>query len=254
MKYYIITGTSKGIGHAMVRQLAGPHSTIFCISRSGTDLSGISSHKDQIHDIKQDLSKIAEIDRMMDGIFSRIDCAGADGIYLVNNAGLIDPVSAVEDSATADIERHVQVNLVAPMRTTSLFIAHTTGASCRKVVANVSSGAALKPYRGWGVYCAAKAGLDMFTRVAGLEQSDASAAGKTPVIVYAVAPGKVDTNMQATLRSHDTKDFPDRDTFVEFYETGALTPPDKAAEMMIRTLDSPALKTGDVIDIRKFSP
>ena len=254
MRYYIITGTSRGLGQALVGELADEHATIFCISRSGTDTRGLGSDAAQVVDVPFDLARLDALEGLMDDLFGRIDLAGAEGLYLVNNAGLLDPVAAVEDLDPEAMTLHVMVNLVAPMRLTSLFLRHTEGATCRRVVANISSGAAANPYRGWGVYCAAKAGLDQFSRVAGLEQRHrAEETGEEPVIVYSVAPGKVDTAMQASLREHDPRDFPDRDAFVTLKETGALNDPAAAAGAVAATLDHPAITTGDVIDVRDFA-
>lgn len=99
--------------------------------------------------------------------------------------------------------------------------------------------------------CAAKAGLDQFARVAGCEQRHrAEETGVEPVMVYSVAPGKVDTAMQASLREHDPRDFPDRDACVTLKETRALNDPAAAASAVAATLDHPSITTGDVIDVR----
>ncbi len=254
MRYYIITGTSRGLGKALVGELADEEATIFCVSRSGTDTSALGSRTAEVVDVAFDLARVDELEGLMAEIFARIDLASAEGIYLINNAGLVDPVAAVERLDPQATALHVTVNLVAPMRLTSLFLGHTEEATCRRVVANISSGAAANPYRGWGVYCAAKAGLDQFGRVAGLEQRHrAEETGAEPVVVYSVAPGKVDTAMQATLREHDPSDFPDRDAFVTLKETGALNDPAAAARAVAGTLDHPSINPGDVIDVRDFA-
>ncbi|MFO8075709.1 MAG: SDR family NAD(P)-dependent oxidoreductase [Actinomycetota bacterium] len=251
MKYYLITGTSRGLGKALVGELAGEGTTVFCVSRSGTDTSGLGSGTAPVVDLPFDLARLDGLDGLMDDVFARIDLAAAEGLYLINNAGLLDPVAAVEHLDPEAMALHVTVNLVAPMRLTSLFIGHSGQATCRRVVANVSSSAAANPYRGWGVYCAAKAGLDQFGRVAGLEQRDrAEQTGAEPVIVYSVAPGKVDTAMQASLRERDPRDFPDRDAFVSLKETGALNDAAAAARAVAATLDDPSITSGDVIDVR----
>ena len=67
---------------------------------------------------------------------------------------------------------------------------------------NLSSGAATSAYRGWAAYCASKAAVEMLTEVVGLEER---ASG---LRAYAVAPGVVDTDMQALIRSTPDEDFP----------------------------------------------
>lgn len=250
MKTYIITGTTRGIGHALVGELAGDDATLFCLSRSGTNLEGIDAGSGQIIDVPVDLADIAALDDVLAGVLERVDLAAADGLYLVNNAGVIEPVAPIERQAADEVVTHLNVNLLAPMRLTARFIDLTAAAACRKVAVTVSSGASQNPYRGWAAYCAAKAGAHMFARVAGLEQADRAAAGHSPVLVYSVTPGKVDTNMQTTLRSHDPADFPDHAKFVQFKETGDLMAPEEAARRIAATLDDPAVQGGDYLDVR----
>ena len=59
-------------------------------------------------------------------------------------------------------------------------------------IVNVSSGASQHPIEAWSAYCAAKAGLNHFTRVLAAEEP--------AVTVVAVRPGVVDTQMQAVIR------------------------------------------------------
>lgn len=252
MKYYIVTGSSRGLGHALVRELAGEGRTVVAISRSGTDVEGLARRGGEVVDLQRDLSNTDAVDGVMDDVFARIDVSAAEGLYLINNAGLVDPVAPVERQALDDVVLHMSVNLIAPMRLMARFIALTEQAQCRKVVANVSSSAGGSPYRGWGPYCAAKAGLNMFGRVAGLEQRQRPDAAGSPVIVYAVAPGKVDTGMQARLRDLTEADFPDHAAFVQYKERGELSSPEHAARLVAATLDSPKIASGDVIDVRDF--
>ena len=62
-------------------------------------------------------------------------------------------------------------------------------------VINISSGAAHSPLEGWSAYCSAKAGLAMLTNTIALECADAG------VRVFGLAPGVIDTDMQASIRA-----------------------------------------------------
>ena len=76
----------------------------------------------------------------------------------------------------------------------------TTGSGGPRRIVNISSGAAHQPLEGWSAYCTAKAGLAMLTRSV---QLDHSADG---VLAFGLAPGLVDTDMQATIRSSGIND------------------------------------------------
>jgi NAD(P)-dependent dehydrogenase (short-subunit alcohol dehydrogenase family) len=94
-------------------------------------------------------------------------------------------------------------------------------------IVNVSSGAAARPIPGWSAYCAAKAGLDMFTQVVALEVQDSN------IRVNALYPGLVDTDMQADIRSVDTSESGlDYTYWHEAFEEGRLLAPADVARMI----------------------
>ena len=53
---------------------------------------------------------------------------------------------------------------------TSTFMKHTKDWKVDKRVINISSGAGKNPYFGWGAYCTAKAGVNMFTQCVATEE------------------------------------------------------------------------------------
>ena len=65
----------------------------------------------------------------------------------------------------------------------------------------------------------------------------------------AVAPGTVDTGMQAVIRATPEEDFPQRQKFVDLYEAGKLTSPEGVATRMWKLLDA-GLANGSVVDLR----
>ena len=105
----------------------------------------------------------------------------------------------------------------------------------------ISSGAALRPYAGWSLYDAAKAGMDHFVRTLALEQ----AAQPHPFLTVNLDPGVIDTQMQALIRSTDKVDFPDVERFILRKEMGKLTPPTKVAESILEILARPNLVGGE---------
>jgi benzil reductase ((S)-benzoin forming) len=174
------------------------------------------------------------------------DAAG--GIYLVNNAGVLAPVGPVERTDAQESELHLKVNLLAPMRAAAGFIRGVDGFRGRKVVATISSGAAQRPYYGWSVYCSGKAGVEMWTRVAGFEQSRRG----DPVHVFSIAPGIVETDMQASIRSMSEEEFIHRDSFVRYFERGLLADPWELGPLLLRSLDDPQIEQGATVDVRKL--
>jgi len=247
MDFYIVTGTSRGIGEAIVKRLIRHGNTIFCVSRTiNEDLVDTASALHiPLYYHEADLSLPASADEFLHEVFSRIDPERAGRIALINNAGMLDPVAPIELVKPEQIEKHLQLNLLAPMILISGFIHRTAFWQVPKVVLNISSGASTFPYAGWAAYCTSKAGLDMLTRTVGLEQSKK----EHPVKMMAVAPGIVDTAMQTQIRHTDSALFGDRQSFIRLHEEGRLSNPDTVAGIITASLFNPDIPQGSVLTI-----
>ena len=127
---------------------------------------------------------------------------------------------------------------------TGLF-ARTRWAPGHKLVINISSGAARRPIAGWAAYCAAKAGLDMATRVASVE----SPAG---MAVCSLAPGVIDTTMQEKVRGADVSEFPDVARFRAMKADGVLRDANAVARDIVRLIEEGKLTNGGNFDIREL--
>jgi benzil reductase ((S)-benzoin forming) len=175
--------------------------------------------------------------------------AGAvTGCALINNAATVEPIAPLSRCSASDIVRSVTLNLIAPMVLTAEFLRRTAGWNVDRRVLNVSSGAGRNPCYGWSVYCASKAGMDMFTRVAGEEERESAGAAR----VLSVAPGVVDTDMQRRIRETDAGLFRDRDRFIRLKESGALAGAEEAAARLLRVLFDDRYPTGSVLDVREL--
>ena len=72
MKYFIITGTSRGIGESIAEQLISPEHYLLCISRERN--TKLLSKSNNIEYIEFDLNQIDQIESLMDRIFNSIYC------------------------------------------------------------------------------------------------------------------------------------------------------------------------------------
>ncbi|QOR66123.1 (S)-benzoin forming benzil reductase [Cytobacillus suaedae] len=248
MNYFIVTGTSKGLGESIVKQLLHEDNTLFCVSRKqNNELKQMAQDKNvNLYYFSCDLQKHEEVEKMMEKILGSIDRDKAKGIYLINNAGVVEPIKPVGKASNKEMEASIRVNLLAPMILTSTFIQSTEDIQANKVVVNVSSGAANRPIFGWSIYCSTKAGLDMFTKAAGLEQSTST----YPTKVISFSPGIMDTDMQKTIRSSEKDDFADVETFKQYNESGMLRTPDFVAEVLTKLMVNENLENGQVYDIK----
>jgi NAD(P)-dependent dehydrogenase (short-subunit alcohol dehydrogenase family) len=97
------------------------------------------------------------------------------------------------------------------------------------------------------VYAASKAGLDQLTRCAALDVKD------TAIRVYALHPGLVDTQMQATLRAAAPDRLPPdrRQFFVDQKEAGSVQSPEVPARTMLWLCSTHCdLENGAVVNLR----
>jgi benzil reductase ((S)-benzoin forming) len=250
MKYAIVTGASRGIGSGIAKAMLEAGWTVYGVSRSepaaGTEPEGDSggSYRHRAFD----LGKTAEVAGFIEALVGEIDLSGAEGVYLINNAGVLEPVGPAESAEAAESERHLRINLLAPMQAAAGFLRALERFPGRRVIASISSGAAQRPYYGWSLYCSAKAGLEMWTRVLGVEQRERD----NPVQVFSVAPGIVDTEMQASIRETDEERFRDKQKFVRYHRKGLLADPLETGRQLLRSLDDPQIENGANLDLRSL--
>jgi len=186
----IVTGASRGIGAAVAQRLAGAGAALTLIARSRQKLETVAAGLQRNGggplvcqaDVTEYMACQEVVDQTLEH-FGRIDA-------LVNNAGIVQPIDIVARADPADWRYCIEVNLIGPFNLARACLAALRGSRGR--VVNVSSGAAILALETVSAYCAAKAGLNQFTRVLAAEEP--------AVTVLAVRPGVVDTDMQAVIR------------------------------------------------------
>jgi benzil reductase ((S)-benzoin forming) len=111
---------------------------------------------------------------------------------------------------------------------------------------HISSGAGRNAYPGWSLYCATKAALDHHARAVVLDANRA-------LRICSVAPGVVDTNMQAEIRSSGKEQFPLREKFEELKRNGQLVSPEQCAIQLVDFALSDVFGEVPVADIRELT-
>ena len=236
MKLMITTGASRGIGRALVQEMNRRHQTAIhhiLIARSRGALDALAGELAGPHQVmKADLADPVRTADLMGNLLGGYDPTSFDQLILVNNAGILGPVGHTGFLSGPDIQRALQINLTAPMLLTDRFVRWGHESSTPKLVLNISSGAARFPIVCWGTYCASKAGLEMFSRAVAEE-------GRKDLRVISVAPGVIETDMQQSIRGMDVSQFPLRDEFVRYKETGKLKTTEQSAKELADVLDRP---------------
>jgi benzil reductase ((S)-benzoin forming) len=221
-----ITGGSRGIGKALAAHYAAAGWTVVEFSRSGSGPQHVAI----------DLADVPGAIRAAAREFQSYALQPWERVVLVNNAGLLTPVAPVRALDEEAITRSLSVNLAAGIGLIAAFARCFAGSNAGKVVVNVSSGAALKGYFGWSLYCASKAGMENFIRSLAAEQ----AAEAHPLTCINFAPGMVDTAMQEEIRGTAPENFPDVGRFIQTKEAGELRTPEAVARTIARIVDEGA--------------
>jgi len=246
MNLYIVTGTTQGLGKALAEAIArDPANELVALARApDAPIPGGAR-------IEVDLADGAAIERACDRVEQRMRGKRYEKAVLINNAGVVAPVAALEAIDADALERNLLVNLVAPMRLMRRFLRMTEGAAPLRRVINISSGAGRRPVSGWSAYCTAKAGLDMASRVAALEAQARGASVEVEVV--SLAPGVIDTGMQSTVRGISPQDFADVERFRRMKEEGVLRSPEDGAADILRLEAAGRLAAEPVADLRQLA-
>lgn len=234
-----ITGASQGLGRALVEQMPLGDATVFDVSRRG-GVPGTTHVGADLADPSGWVAVEAHLRETLAGF-------GGDRVVFIHNAGTIEPMGFAAEVDAEGYRRQVLLNSAAPQVLGQAFLSATTGIAANVDFVQITSGAATKPYEGWSAYCAGKAAGDHWVRTAGAEQARRGGAR-----LLAIAPGVVDTAMQAHMRDQDERDFPAVGKFKDLHAQGQLVDPADAAKRIWGALERDDLATGSVLDLRSL--
>ncbi len=249
MKYFIITGTSKGLGEALALRLLKEGNTLFCSSRKRNEnlIKSANEKNVAIHYFEKDLSSTEGIKEIMDQIFNVVDLENTEHISFINNAGIISPIKQFGKLTEKEIIENVNINLISPMIITNYFMSKLANFKGDKRIINISSGAGKKPVPSWGSYCVSKAGIDMITQVIASEEKEDG------LKVISFAPGVMDTNLQIDVRSTNSDDFEMLDTFNGLKENGKLLDANYVAEKVESLLFTNEFEQGALKNVSDYN-
>jgi len=245
---FILTGASRGMGLAMAEQLLRPGHRLLCLSRRTNDALGAAAHRAAVscEQWPVDLAQAVDAAARVQAWLQAIDPGALATATLINNAGVITRVGPTDECSDAELSSALRVGLEAPMLLTAAFLRATANWPARRRVLNISSGLGRRAMAGSAAYCAAKAGMDHFSRAVALDEAQRPHGAR----IVSLAPGVIDTDMQVQLRSADPSGFPDRHNFIQLKEKGQLTSAHDAAARVLAYLEREDFGTQVVADVR----
>jgi 3-oxoacyl-[acyl-carrier protein] reductase len=183
----VLSGGSRGLGLAIVRDLLEAGYSVATFSRSRTDeVDELAAHGNFLFGVV-DVGQGEQLRRFLAEATERFG-----PIYgLVNNAAVVQQ-GILATLPEVEIERMLRVDLEAAIKLTRLCLKDMLYHARGRIV-NISSIVGTRGYNGLSVYSAAKAGLDGFSR------SLAREVGRRKITVNSVAPGYMRTDMSSGL-------------------------------------------------------
>lgn len=178
-KTAVVTGGSRGIGRAIVRRLAADGvRVVFSYQRDKAAADALAREVGDAVAVRADQEDPASIEVLFEPV--------ADGLDILVNNAAINPHAPIRDITPELFDRAMTVNakfpLLAMRRAEPLL---RDGAR----IINISTLSTAVPGPGIALYCASKAALEQFTKVAAREF------GPRGITVNTVSPGATDTDL-----------------------------------------------------------
>ncbi len=245
---YIITGASRGMGLALAEQLVVPGNQLLCLSRqsNATLQKKANDAKVVAEQWQLDLADSVGAAQKLERWLSAFSSASFASVTLVNNAGVIADIGPLSDADAPNLANALRVGLEAPLQLCAAFLKGTEHWHCERKILNISSGLGRRAMASQSAYCAAKAGMDHFTRCMAMDEALKTRGAK----VCSLAPGVIDTDMQTQIRAASASNFPDKAAFVAMKDSGQLSSPEQAAAKLIAYLRRPDFGSNPVADVR----
>jgi benzil reductase ((S)-benzoin forming) len=230
----LITGHSRGLGAALATAYLAQDSRVFGLARgtlatADSRLLQVSADFAQPHTLKRALADLLP------------PAIALDIVYL--NAGVLGPISAANALSLEAARTVMDVNVWA--NKVLLDCLHGRMPAPKQIIL-MSSGAALRGSYGWGAYALSKATLNMLAQIYAHEFPQSH--------LTALAPGLIDTAMQATIRDSSARDFPSLARLHAAHGSDAMPNAELVAARIVAMAGAlKQLPSGGFVDLRALS-
>jgi NAD(P)-dependent dehydrogenase (short-subunit alcohol dehydrogenase family) len=195
-KAALVTGGSRGIGMAIAMAMAEKGAKVAICGRKQENLDkAVAEFKQKGCPVFAAPANVGQTGQVS-ALFALIDreLGGLD--ILVNNVGTNILTPSVAEADESLFDKLMETNLKSAFLSSAEAVKRMKKRGGGKIV-NISSTAARKAARGMGIYCIAKAGLEMLTKVLAQELAP------DRINVNAVAPGVVRTRFSQPFCSNE---------------------------------------------------
>lgn len=235
MKLLLLSGGSRGLGGELYRQYEESSWTVYEFSRSAP----------HVNSTQVDFADPEAAHAVYSRLFDQAAHQEWEEIHVIGNAAMLYPIRPLSRVQPHELVANTHVNIASAL----LFLASAVQTfqhhTCRKLLVNISSGAATKGYAGWSLYCGAKAALENAIRSVAEEQQHQ----QHPFTALNINPGLIDTSMQAEIRATSPDNFPDVQKFHKRQADGLLRPPEQVAAAVAQILAQTNITPGELYKV-----
>ncbi|KAH8824268.1 short-chain dehydrogenase/reductase SDR [Flagelloscypha sp. PMI_526] len=200
MTSYLITGSSRGIGLALVHLLASKPSSealhIFATARKTSDALSkiIARHPSKLHFVEMEVTSALAVQKAIKEVGRILEANNATLDVLVNNAGIGNMSPDGKFGAVTNLEETLNTNVLGPHLVTAACLPLLRKSKVKKIInltSEVASISQARLYRGIPAhgYKVSKAALNMLTLQYALDLASED------FCVIALAPGSTQTDM-----------------------------------------------------------
>ena len=209
-KVCLITGASRGLGHALALEFGRRGAKLVINSRSASEKELKQTERElrkmgaQVLSVVADISSRADVERLAGAALARFGQVDV----LVNNASALGPTPMpyLIDYPIEDFEQVTRTNMLGPFMLIRTLVGQMIARGSGSII-NLSSDAGVVGYSTWGAYGVSKAALDQLTRTWAAELDG------TGVRVNSVDPGDMNTTMKrASDPEGDSSDWAEPET------------------------------------------
>jgi NAD(P)-dependent dehydrogenase (short-subunit alcohol dehydrogenase family) len=187
----MITGASRGIGAEAARVFANAGANVALLARSQDEIAALAGEiGERAIAIPCNVARYGE---MSSAVATTVQAFGGLDV-LINNAGVVDPISHLGDADPDAWGQLIDINVKGVFNGIHAALP-ALKASGGGSVLTISSGAAHNAIEAWSAYCASKAAVNMLNRSLHLEEA------ANGIRAIGLSPGTVATEMQRVIKA-----------------------------------------------------
>lgn len=190
-KVILITGGSRGLGKAMALGCAAEGGKVIITGRSSVPPDWVNDDE-PISYFQQDVGSVESTKNVIERVIAQYGQMDV----LVNNAG-VNRDHLFKNMSLEDWNEVIHTNLTGPFICSKAVLPYFTEQGFGKII-NISSAAATRVNIGQANYCAAKAGIEMLTKVLAIELPRLG-----NITVNCIQPGVFEEGMGEKLMSRE---------------------------------------------------